>query len=61
MNEKQKSEVLKAIRRKRHELEEIREEIDDLIDYLDVLEARARDNGKPRLTHAAVKNRYRVR
>lgn len=36
----------------------IREEVEDLFDYLDVLEARARDNGKPRLTHGEIKKRY---
>ncbi|HZS55645.1 MAG TPA: hypothetical protein VFA65_14685 [Bryobacteraceae bacterium] len=48
----------RTIRRKREELVSLREEVEDLIDYLDILEARARDAGKPRLTHAEVKKRY---
>jgi hypothetical protein len=39
----------RTIRRKREELVSLREEVEDLIDYLDILEARARDAGKPRL------------
>ncbi|MGD0061693.1 MAG: hypothetical protein ABSD58_19975 [Verrucomicrobiia bacterium] len=42
----------------RERLAAIRNEVEDLFDYLDVLEARARDNGKPRLAHAEVKSRY---
>jgi hypothetical protein len=38
----------------RERLAAIRNEVEDL----DVLEARARDNGKPRLAHAEVKSRY---
>ena len=34
------------------------EELEDLNDYLDVIEARVRDEGKPRLTHVEVKKRY---
>ncbi len=36
----------------------IREEFEDMLYYLDVLEARGRDEGKPRLAHAEVKRRY---
>ena len=36
----------------------IREEIETLFDYLAVLEARAKDSGKPRLSHDEVKKRY---
>jgi LytS/YehU family sensor histidine kinase len=36
----------------------LREELEDLNDYLDLTEARVRDAGKPRLTHAEVKKRY---
>ena len=50
--------VSRTIQQKRHQLLAIREEIEDLIDYLDVLEARGRDEGKPRLAHAEVKRRY---
>jgi hypothetical protein len=48
----------RTIRRKREELVDLREEIEDLIDYLDILEVRVRDAGKPRLNHAEVKKRY---
>jgi hypothetical protein len=50
--------ITKTIRIRRAQLIAIREEVEDLFDYLDVLEARARDNGKPRLSHAEVKRRY---
>ncbi len=50
--------VGQAIARKRKELVAIRTEIEDLLDYLDVLEARARDAGKARLSHDDVKKRY---
>jgi hypothetical protein len=42
----------------RERLAAVREEVEELFDCLDVLEARARDNGKPRLSHAEVKKRY---
>jgi hypothetical protein len=48
---------VKTVKRKRH-LTTLREELEDLNDYLDLTEARVRDAGKPRLTHAEVKNRY---
>ena len=51
-------EIDRKVREKRQQLSVIREEVEDLLDYLDVLEARARDTGKPRLTHDEVKNRY---
>ncbi|HLX62085.1 MAG TPA: hypothetical protein VKX17_12460 [Planctomycetota bacterium] len=35
----------------------LRHEIEALMDYLDLLDARARNLGKPRLTTAAVKQR----
>jgi hypothetical protein len=50
--------IVKTIKTKREELAAIREELEDLFDYLDLLEARARDEGKPRLTHAEMKKRY---
>jgi Asp-tRNA(Asn)/Glu-tRNA(Gln) amidotransferase C subunit len=37
----------------------VREEVENLIDYLEVLKARATDQGKPQATHAEVMNRYR--
>jgi hypothetical protein len=51
----------RTIRQKRDQLVGLREEIEDLIDYLDLLEARARDSGRPRLSHAQIKARYGLR
>ena len=45
------------MKRKRYKTT-LREELEDLNDYLDLTEARVRDAGKPRLTHAEVKKRY---
>jgi LytS/YehU family sensor histidine kinase len=45
------------VKRKRH-LTTLRQELEDLNDYLDLTEARVRDAGKPRLTHVEVKKRY---
>ena len=53
--------VSQSIRRKREQINALREELDDLNDYLDLLEARARDEGKPRLTHDEVKKRFGIR
>ena len=50
-----------AIVKKRLQLKTLRDEIQDLTDYLDVLEARARDLGKVRLSHDEVKKRYRLK
>ena len=50
--------ITRTIQVRRAQLAEIRGEVEDLFDYLDVLEARARDNGKRRLTHDEVKKRY---
>ena len=50
--------VARVIAQKRRELNAIRTEIEDLLDYLEALEARARDAGKPRLSHEQVKKRY---
>jgi LytS/YehU family sensor histidine kinase len=50
--------VVRSISRKREQIATLREELEDLNDYLDLTEARVRDAGKPRLTHAEVKNRY---
>ena len=50
--------ITRAIRQKRRELTSIREEVEDLIDYLDVLEARADDDGKPMMTHEQVVKKY---
>ena len=50
--------VERTIAQKRRELIAIRTEIEDLLDYLVVVEARARDAGKPRLSHDEIKKRY---
>ena len=52
-------EIGRAVCEKRQQLSAIREEVEDLLDYLDVLEARVDDGGKARLTHTDVKKRYR--
>jgi hypothetical protein len=54
-------EITNAIRNKREQLRNIRDEIEDLFAYLDVLEARARDRGKRRLAHTEVKRRNGVK
>jgi hypothetical protein len=51
-------EIGRTVRQKRRQLSQIREEVEDLLDYLDVLEARARDAGKPRITHEEIEKRY---
>ena len=53
--------VVRDISHKREQIATLREELEDLNDYLDVTEARVRDEGKPRLTHAEVKKRYGVK
>jgi chromosome segregation ATPase len=58
MSRIQASAIGRSIREKRSQLQNLREEIEDLSDYLDVLEARARDLGKARLSHAEIKRRY---
>ncbi len=50
-------EVVRSISRKRGQIAALREELEDLNDYLDLTEARVRGEGKPRLTHAEVKKR----
>jgi LytS/YehU family sensor histidine kinase len=49
---------VRSISRKREQIATLREELEDLNDYLDLTEARVCDEGKPRLTHAEVKKRY---
>jgi hypothetical protein len=51
-------EIGRTVRQKRQQLCAIRQEIENLLDYLAVLEARAKDIGKPRLSHDDVKKRY---
>ena len=50
--------VVRSISQKRQQIAVLREELEDLNDYLDLVEARVRDEGKPRLTHAEVKKRF---
>lgn len=50
--------VVRSISRKREQIATLREEREDLNDYLDLTEARVRYEGKPRLIHAEVKKRY---
>ena len=50
--------VGRSISRKRQQIAVLREELEDLDDYLDLVEARVRDEGKPRFSHAEVKKRY---
>jgi LytS/YehU family sensor histidine kinase len=50
--------VVRSISRKREQIATLREELEDLNDYLDLVEARVRDQDKPRLTHSEVKKRY---
>jgi hypothetical protein len=50
--------VVRAIQQKRRQIATLREELEDLNDYLDLTEACVRDEGKPRLTHDEVKKRY---
>jgi hypothetical protein len=52
-------EIGRTVQKKRQQLSEIRDEVEDLLDYLDVLEARAKDVGRSRLSHDQVKKRYR--
>ena len=51
-------EITRTVQQKRQQLSLIREEVENLLDYLAVLEARAKDAGKPRLSHGEVKKRY---
>ncbi|PYI89181.1 MAG: hypothetical protein DME26_01815 [Verrucomicrobia bacterium] len=53
--------VVRSIHKKRKQIAALREELEDLNDYLDVVEARVRDEGKPRLTHDEVKKRYELK
>jgi hypothetical protein len=51
-------EIGRTVREKRQQLSAIREEVENLLDYLAILEARAKDAGKPRLSDSEVKKRY---
>ena len=46
--------------KKRQQLAAVREELEDLMDYLDLVEARAKDGGKARLSQQTVKRRDKV-
>ena len=50
--------VVRSISRKREQIATLREELEDLNDYLDLVEARVSDQDKPRLTQAELKKRY---
>ncbi|MEP6743191.1 MAG: hypothetical protein ABJB61_11880 [bacterium] len=54
-------ELSRTIREKREQLQVIREEVENLIDYLEVLEARARDKNKPTTAHSEVMKGYRTK
>jgi tRNA U34 5-carboxymethylaminomethyl modifying GTPase MnmE/TrmE len=51
-------EISRAVRQKRQQLFTIREEVENLLDYVDLLEEHLKDAGKPRLTHEEVKKRF---
>jgi LytS/YehU family sensor histidine kinase len=53
--------LVRSIHQKREQIATLREELEDMNDYLDIAEARVRDEGKPRLTQAEVKKRYGVK
>jgi LytS/YehU family sensor histidine kinase len=53
--------VVRSISQKRVQIATLREELEDLNDYLDLVEARVRDADKPRLSHAEVKKRFGVK
>jgi LytS/YehU family sensor histidine kinase len=61
MTKTEQKTVLRSISSKREQIVTLREELEDLNDYLDLTEARVRDEGKPRLSHAEVKKRYGVK
>jgi LytS/YehU family sensor histidine kinase len=50
--------IVRSISRKREQIATLREELEDLNDYLDLVEARVSDQNTPRLAHAEVKKRY---
>jgi hypothetical protein len=53
--------LVRTIRRKRKQIATLLEKLEDLNDYLDLVEARLRDEGKPRLSHAQAKRRHGIR
>ena len=52
-------EIGRTVRQKRQQLSEIGGRNENLLDYLDVLEDRAKDAGKSPVSHDDVKKRYR--
>ena len=46
------------IRKRREQVSQLRHDLEDMEDYLDVLEARRKSLGKPLLTLAQVERRY---
>jgi hypothetical protein len=58
MGNRIEKQLLKTLRRQREQLVKICQDIEDLLDYLKVLEARSMDEKKPRLTHADVMERF---
>lgn len=58
MTKAAQQQLTRSIRQKRSVLTSMREEIEDLIDYLDLLEARTRNAGKPTVSHADVLKKY---
>ena len=58
MIKKNKQTITRFISQKREQIAALHEELEDLNDYLDLTEARVRDQGKPRLTQAEVKKRH---
>lgn len=46
-----------TILQKRRQISNLREELEDLSDYLDLLEARTQDEGKPTVGHEEMKER----
>ena len=47
------------IERRRSEVSKLHEQLEDLEDYLDVLEARRKSAGKPTYTQSEMEKRYR--
>ncbi len=46
------------IRKRREQVSQLRHDLEDMEDYLDILEARRRSLGKPLLTQTQVERRY---
>jgi hypothetical protein len=55
MNKAVRQTVVRSISQKREQIATLREELEDLNDYLYSIAARVRENGKPCLTQAEVK------